>query len=100
MRLVFAFGLLLLAGCCPPALQPTPTAFRAEVLGTTPAASLLYLQQARGEPLLNVEVAQAALEAADGSALLLQAFEPGDDVYVSGTVSGDALIATEVRRLE
>ena len=97
-------SILLLASsliaCCPPALQGTPTAFRAEVLGTTPAASLLQLQQGPGSPLLSVGTAGVRLEAADGTPLELAAFRPGDSVYLVGTMTATGVSATEVQRLE
>jgi hypothetical protein len=92
--------LFLLAACCPPALQARPTAFRAQVLGTTPAASLLQLRQDVSAPLLSVAVAGASLVAADGTPLELSDFRPGDSVYLRGMVGAGEVRATVVQRLD
>lgn len=91
---------LLVISCCPPATQQTPTAFRAEVLGTTPSSSLLQVQQSPNAPLMSVVTTRARLEAADGTPLALAAFKPGDSVYLTGIMTATGVRATEIQRLE
>ncbi len=98
-RLLVLACLVCLAACCPPALQAQPTAFRAEVLGTTTAGSLLQLRRDPGSPLLSVAVATATLSDADGAPLTLEAFQPGDSVYLTGMMRADEVQATQIQRL-
>ncbi len=99
VRLVALCTLLALVACCPPALQATPTAFRAVVLGSTPAGAILQLQRDANAPLLSVPTSAVALEDADGAPVELSAFQPGDSVYLTGTMSGSGIVATQIQRM-
>lgn len=98
---VWPFFVSLLAACCPVPLQEQATAFRAVVVGVSPGASALHLEPARASPPLTLIVTDGVLRSSTGQSLPLGALEPGDRVYVQGTLSVTGeLRATAVRRLE
>ncbi len=97
----FLSGLLLvvlLAACCPAPLQRQATAFRAEVAGISLDASALHLKSESAPLTLVLE--NGVLRSSTGQSLPLAALEPGDFVYVQGTLTAGDLRATQVRRLE
>ena len=100
MKVQFSTVVLLLgvAACCPAPLQEQATAFRAEVAGVSPDLSALHLS-GQATPL-TVIVEDGVLRSSTGRSLPLTALEPGEVVYVQGTLVDGELRATQVRRLE